>query len=182
MKNIRKYFINLLIFSAVFSQENNIPKESLKHGMSIAFGNTNYGAPVGLDYVTSIFTPSFSYSVQLENYIIEPGINFAREWDDNRVKTMTIVGLGIFKSKNLYKNNVDRYLGLRLNGVLLTSKYDGEQGDEDSAQIISPTYGLEYLTNNKFSISGEASLNYLIDDNNNKFMDTSSKIVFRFYL
>ena len=183
MKRVKIYFISMLILSAIFSQDNSLPKESLKHGMSITFGSESaYGDLIRSDFSTSFLTPSFSYSVQLKNYIFEPGINLSREWDDSRTKTMTILGLGIFKLKNLYNNNINRYFGLRLNTVVFSSKYDSEHGDEDSAQIFSPTYGLEYLINGNFSISGEASINYLIDDSDNKFMDTSSKIVFRFYL
>ena len=69
---------------------------------------------------------------------------------------------------------MSRYFGLQFRTVVLT--------DEGPVQVISPTYGLEYSINANFSISGEASLNYLFDDADNKQIDTSSKIVFRFYL
>ena len=69
---------------------------------------------------------------------------------------------------------MSRYFGLQLKTIIAT--------DSDLVQVISPTYGLEYLINANFSISGEASLNYLFDDSDSKQIDTSSKIVFRFYL
>ena len=124
-----------------------MPKTSIKHGMSIRIGNENIqGLFLGLDNATSFFSPSFSCSVRLKNYMVEPGIKLIREWDNRRTRTMTILGLGIFRSKKFKNKDVNRYFGLRLNGVLFTSEYDGEQGDEGLVQMISPTYGIEYFS------------------------------------
>jgi hypothetical protein len=175
MKKIRKYLVAVFIFSVVFSQDNKLTKKYINHGMSIGIGNESILQIFsGFNNSTSLVNPSFSYSIRLNNYIYEPGINHISEWGNNQTRTATIFGLGIFKSKNLNSNLMSRYFGLQFKTAIFT--------DEDPVQVISPTYGLEYSINANFSISGEASLNYLFDDGDNKQIDTSSKIVFRFYL
>lgn len=175
MKEIRKYLVAVFIFSVVFSQNITLTKKSINHGMSIRIGNQSIVQLFsGFDNSTSFYDPSFSYSIRLNNYICEPGINHISEWNNNQKRTTTILGLGIFKLKNLNNNILNRYFGLQFRTVILT--------DRDPVQVISPTYGLEYSINANFSISGEASLNYLFDDSDYKQIDTSSKIVFRFYL
>ena len=175
MKEIKKYLVAVFIFSVVFSQDNTSTKKSINHGMSIRTGNESILQIFSeFDNSSSFVNPSFSYSIRSNNYICESGINHIKEWDNYRTRTATILGLGIFKSKNLNKDIMSRYFGLQLKTIIAT--------DSDLVQVISPTYGIEYLINANFSISGEASLNYLFDDSDSKQIDTSSKIVFRFYL
>ena len=186
---MRNYLLTIILIAIALGEDKQIITKTQTQGLGLSFSQQNILALLGQTNVSSsIAQPSLYYILKKGNIHIEPGFSISQTKDGSLTSKNTTLGLGILHFTKISNTKINRYAGIRLSKLSLKQEYnnndyDYEESDSENIMTISPTFGIEYLIDNNFSLGADILINYMTVEDEDDFnhIDLGSNLFFRFY-